>query len=250
MPAGVSNSALLVTLGVAFVAALARGFSGFGAALIFVPIGSAVLGPHVAVPFLLVVDSLMTLPLLPRATRHCRWRDVLLMALGGVVGVPIGTAILTHADQVAMRWAISLLILVLLLVVSRGWRFRAQPAAPLTTAVGLSSGILSGAAQVGGPPIVVYWLGGGTSRITVRANLIVYFVLSSVLSSVTYVVGGLLSRDVLTYALVAAPLYGMGLWLGARMFGLASEKVFRRACYGLIALSALISLPALDVLWR
>jgi uncharacterized membrane protein YfcA len=250
MLAGVPNLAMLVAVGVAFVAALARGFSGFGSALIFVPIGSAMLGPHIAVPLLLIVDGVMTLPMVPAATRHCHWRDVLLMVLGGSLGVPLGTAILTHADPVAMRWAISVLILVLLVVLASGWRYRARPAPPVTTAVGLGAGILSGAAQVGGPPVVVYWLGGSIAAATVRANLIVYFVLSTVLTVAAYLVGGLLSSEVLGAALVAAPVYGLGLWLGSRLFGLASDTVFRRACYSLIALSALASLPALDGLWR
>jgi uncharacterized membrane protein YfcA len=247
---GLSNSAVLIALGAAFLAALARGFSGFGAALVFVPIGSAVLGPQFAVPLLLVVDGVMTLPLLPTATRHCHWRDVFLMTAGSVVGVPLGTAILTHADPVAMRWAISLVIVILLIVLASGWRYRQRPAAPLTAGVGFSAGILGGAAQVGGPPIVVYWLGGSISAITMRANLIVYFACATVLTTIAYVGGGLLSGEVLGIALVAAPLYGLGVWLGSRMFRLASETVFRRACYGLIALSALVSLPAFDPIWR
>ena len=39
-----------------FLAGLARGFSGFGAAMIFVPVASAVLGPVVAMPVLLIAD--------------------------------------------------------------------------------------------------------------------------------------------------------------------------------------------------
>jgi uncharacterized protein len=241
---------MLVAVAVAFVAALARGFSGFGAALIFVPIGSAVLGPRLAVPLLLVVDGVMTLGLVPRAVHRCHWRDVLLMLAGSTLGVPIGTAILTHLDRDSMRWAISALTVVLLLLLASGWRYAVRPAPLVTASVGAGAGVLSGAAQVGGPPVVAYWLGGSIDAITVRANLIVYFALSTVLTVVSYVVGGLLSTEVLTYALVTAPLYGLGLWLGSRMFGLTSDVLFRRLCYSLIALSALASLPALDVLWQ
>jgi hypothetical protein len=41
-------------------------------------------------------------------------------------------------------------------------------------------------------------------------------------------------------------MFGIGLWLGSRMFGLASEETFRRICYALIALAALVSLPLFD----
>jgi uncharacterized protein len=164
--------------------------------------------------------------------------------------VPIGTAVLTRADPSVMRWSIAVLIVLLLSVLASGWRYAGRPAVPLTAGVGLSAGILSGAAQVGGPPIVVYWLGGSIAPVVVRANLIVYFGISSTFSLVAYLLGGLLTHEVLWLALITAPLYGFGVWLGARMFGIASATVFRRVCYGLIALSALTSLPVLDALWR
>ena len=39
-------------------------------------------------------------------------------------------------------------------------------------------------------------------------------------------------------AIVAGPVFGVGLWIGSHMFGLASEATFRRICYALIAASA------------
>jgi uncharacterized membrane protein YfcA len=42
------------------------------------------------------------------------------------------------------------------------------------------------------------------------------------------------------------PAYGLGLYVGSRLFGRASEMVFRRLCYALIAVSVLSSLPV----WR
>ena len=54
-------------MGVALVAGLARGFSAFGAALIFMPLGSAILGPRLAAAVLLLADGIATLPLVPGA---------------------------------------------------------------------------------------------------------------------------------------------------------------------------------------
>ena len=48
------------------LAGVVRGFAGFGAAMIMMPVLAAVLGPVVAVPTLSVMDSLMTLPLVAR----------------------------------------------------------------------------------------------------------------------------------------------------------------------------------------
>jgi len=47
-------------------------------------------------------------------------------------------------------------------------------------------------------------------------------------------------------ALVTGPIYGVGLYAGARMFGLANEITFRRICFALIAVAIVLSLPVLD----
>ena len=63
---------------------------------------------------------------------------------------------------------------------------------------------------------------------------------------VTYYFGGVLTLTVLKLCLVVAPVYALGLFIGARLFGVADESVFRRICYALIAVAVLVSLPLLD----
>jgi uncharacterized membrane protein YfcA len=234
----------------ALAAGLARGFSGFGAALIFVPLASAVVGPQVAVPVLLVVDGVMTVGLIPGALRKADRRDVLTMTLGAVFGVPAGVYLLSTLDPSTIRWAIVVVVVILLALLMSGWRYHGRPKPLLTVFVGLLAGFFSGVAQIGGPPVVAYWLGGAIPAITVRANIIFYFAISTVLSAVGYVWGGLITTQILVLALITAPLYGLGVWLGSRMFGLASEHTFRRICYAMIAVAALISMPILDNLLR
>jgi uncharacterized membrane protein YfcA len=236
--------AFLVASGL--VAGLARGFSGFGAALIFVPLASAAVGPQVAAPVLLLIDGIGALGLLPDAFARADRRDVGTMAVGALVGVPVGTWLLTRSDPVSLRWAIAALILALLALLASGWRYRGRPAAPLTAAVGAVAGLFSGVAQVGGPPVVAYWLGGAIPAVTVRANIILYFFVSTLLTAATYFAGGLLTGTVLGLALLTGPVYAAGLGLGARLFGRADERVFRPICYALIAAAAVLGLPALD----
>jgi hypothetical protein len=238
--------ALALLLLITFTASLARGFSGFGAALIFVPLVSALLGPKVAAPLLLVTDGVMSLGMIPGAARKADRREVMIMALGALVGVPCGTWALTALDPITLRWAISVAAGLLLLLLLSGWRYRGTPKPPLTVGVGMVSGLFSGAAQIGGPPIVAYWLGSPSSAATVRANIVFYFAFSTLISAILYLWGGLITLQVLALATLMAPAYGLGAWTGSRMFGLASEVTFRRICLALIATATLISLPVLD----
>ncbi len=237
---------LAFLLAVTLAASVARGFSGFGAALIFIPLASALLGPHAAVPLLLVTDGVMAAGMIPDALRKAKRREVMTMALGALVGVPAGTWLLTSLDPLTLRWGIVALAALMLALLVSGWRYLGRPKPPLTMLVGLISGFFSGAAQVGGPPVVAYWLGSMTSAQTVRANIVLFFAITTAIGAIGYVWGGLITPQTLLLALVLAPVYGFGTWAGSRMFGLASDRTFRRICLAMIAGATLVSMPILD----
>jgi uncharacterized membrane protein YfcA len=245
-----STRALILLIATAFIAALARGFSGFGGALIFVPLASAAVGPQAAAPILLVIDGIAQLALLKNAWRQANRREVGIMAIGALAGIPLGVAILAHVDATTLRWAIAVLIVAMLALRMSGWRYHGQPSTATTIGVGFSAGILSGAVQTAGPPVVAYWLGGSSSVLTVRANIILFFFCTTAVACISYVATGLLGPDVLLLSALTAPGYALGMFLGTRMFGLASDAMFRRVCFVLIAAAAVISLPVLDVVLR
>lgn len=230
----------------AFIAGLARGFSGFGAALIFMPLASRIVGPATAAPMLLIVDAVMSAGMLPGAWRLAERREVWPMAAGAAIGAPVGTILLTWADPLTLRWGIVGTVAVLLITLATGWRFRGQPSAALSTGVGAVSGLFSGAAQVGGPPLVLYLLGRGIPAATLRANIVLFFGLSTLLTGITYLAGGLFSQSVVILAALAGPAYGAGLFLGARLFGMASEATFRRICHALILGAVIVGMPLFD----
>jgi uncharacterized protein len=237
---------LILLFGSVLVAGVARGFSGFGAALIFVPLASALLGPKTAGPILLVIDTVCAAGLLPDAARKADKKDVGAMSVGALFAVPAGVALLVHIDPVVVRWFISMTALAFLVLLMSGWRYQGKPSAPLAAGVGVVAGIFSGAAQLGGPPVVAYWLGGVNAISIVRANIVLYFGVSSVFTGVSYLYAGLLIRDVFLFAAICGPLYAIGLFIGAKSFRLAGDRTFRRICYGLIGLAAVISLPLMD----
>jgi uncharacterized membrane protein YfcA len=131
-----------------------------------------------------------------------------------------------------------------------GWRFSGQPRMPLTISVGLVGGFFGGLAQAGGPPVVLYWLREAAVAAVTRANIILYFAVGDVLIVISYFIGGLWSATIVGLAVVTGPLFGLGLWIGSKLFGKASDEAFRKICYALIAVSALIGLPLFDGLFR
>src|SRR5689334_7444041 len=250
IPTEVSTNTALAICAIAFISGTARGFSGFGSALIFMPLASSLAAPRLIAALLLIVDFIGALPLLPDAWRQADRRATAVIVAGALVGVPLGTWLLTRLDPVTTRWIISGFVAALLLLLLSGWRYRGKDYAALSIGIGTLSGFCSGLAQTGGPPIVGYWLGRPIASGIARAHIVLFFAASDFFSIVSYAVTGLINREALLFALVVGPVYAIGVRCGALLFGRASESVFRGICYALIALAVIFGLPALDGVLR
>lgn len=241
---------LLFLAAVLFVAGCVRGFAGFGAGMIFIPVATSVILPSTAAAAFLFIDSIVTLPLLVRAVRHCNWSTVLPAALGSVIFVHLGAWMLAKTDVLILRWVIFAIVTCLLLLLISGWRYHKQPAAVVSFATGGVSGVLGGVSQVSAPPVVAMWLSSSSDPSVVRANLIAFFALASIGTFAAYALNGFFTREVFHLLIMAVPVYALAIFAGARGFSKADPALYRKIAYGLIALAVLTSMPALDPLFR
>lgn len=248
--AAIADRRFIIAAAVATTAGLVRGFSGFGGAMVYMPLIAAVYEPRIAAVTILLVDFFSATPFAVPEMRRCTWREVLPITLAMVVGVPFGTWALIVLDPIVLRWAIAILVLGLLPVVASGWRYRGAPRLPITLAVGLFSGVSAGAVQIAGPPVILYWLSGGSSAATVRANLMVFFMMCGVALVVAYAYEGLFTANSLALSLLLGVPYVLGMGVGSYFFRGSSDHLYRRIAYAIIALAAALSLPVLDPMLR
>jgi len=228
----------------ALAAGFVRGMAGFGAALILTPVFSAFYSPALAVPTLGVADFLIGLPLAIQSWRRCRWREVLPLALAAIVTLPLGAWVLVNTAPTTLRIAMSLFVLAAVGVLALGWRYTGTPGLPTTLAVGGASGVMSGAIGMGGPPVVVFWLAGQANAALARANTLAFFSVLSIGTQLMYWLNELLTPTVFVMAAVLIPVYGAGLYAGARAFSMVSETTFRRIAFTLVAAVAVTTLIA------
>jgi uncharacterized membrane protein YfcA len=250
IPSDVSTNAAIAICAIAFVSGTARGFSGFGSALIFMPLASSMAAPRLVAALLLLIDFVAAAPLIPNAWKKADRGATAIMVFGALIGVPIGTYFLSRLEPVTTRWIISAFVLALLLLLLSGWRYRGKDHTVISVGIGGLSGFCSGLAQTGGPPIVGYWLGRPIASTIARANILLFFGASDFFSLVSYSLSGLITADSIKFSFVVGPVYAVGVWFGAQLFGKASETLFRSICYVLIAAAVVIGLPALDGVLR
>jgi len=244
--ATIADQRFLLAALIAALAGAARGFSGFGSALIYIPLISAIYDPKIAGATLLLIDTASGVPFGVHAFPRCDWRDVLPLTVASVLTVPLGTLLLLTVDPTALRWFIGAFVLSVVPVLASGWRYHGKPKLPITLGVGAIAGLTNGAVQIAGPPVILYWLGGAIKATTARANMIVFFAALGSAACISYFIEKLFTKEALALALLLGVSYTILFLAGALSFHRASEMVYRRIAYAIILISAFASLPVFD----
>ena len=229
-----------------FLAGIVRGFAGFGTAMVFVPIAALVVEPIHAILMMMTFDLFGPLALLPKAWRDGEPKDVGLLGLGAIIGLPFGVYLLTRLDPVVFRWMVSLLALSLLVLLVSGWRYRNPLSALMTSGVGVISGFLCGVAALPGPPVILSYMSSPRRPQVIRGNTMLYLFLVDMLTFVVFAIKGLLVLAPLAIGLILAVPYGIAGLIGQKIFNPEKEHIYRRVAYVLIASSALAGLPIWD----
>lgn len=233
-------------VGIAILSGLVRGFSGFGSPFIYLPLMSTLYGPRDAVGSFVLIDVATGLVFALRLMRDCNWREVLPMAGSAAVAAPFGAMILLLASPLTLRWLIVAVVGLAFFALVSGWRYRGTPKLPITLGVGMVAGLLGGAVQISGPPVIMYWLAGSSDARMVRANFAVFFLLIAMVYLVIYLLRGLITPDMIAMAAMLGVLHIASIGAGSKLFHLAAPQVYRRVALTIVALSLLVSLPVFD----
>ena len=239
---------IMLAVTAAFAAGLARGFSGFGVGLVFMPIGAAVLGPKLAVAALLVFDLMVSSATTLRRVKFEGFRPLLPIWIGLTVATPFGALAAAHLNPVAVRWFVTGFIACALALLLSGRQWRIGGGAGHSFGAGIAGGFMGGLAALNGVVVVTYWLSTGMEPRAVRANLLTLFCFTSIATIMSFAWAGMLTSEVLRISLVLVVPYAVGSLAGTALFPLASQRAFRLVVYAMIAVSMIIGMPVWDAI--
>lgn len=230
----------------ALVAGLVRGFAGFGTAMIFLPVAGQVLEPFEALTVMIIIDLTAPLIHVPRALRDGQPGDVIRLAVGAAIAVPLGVWALTLVEPEVFRWGVSFVALTLLVCLLTGFRYRGELTKGIIFATGLFSGFLGGSVGIPGAPIILLYMASTLPAKTVRANNMLFLILAEVILVTVLALRGLLVSSAVAIGILAILPYLIGNWIGGRLFHPDYEMTYRRIAYTIIAISAVSGLPLWD----
>jgi uncharacterized membrane protein YfcA len=186
---GIASSIFIVLAAATFGSALLYAISGFGIALLATPFFLLFLDPARAIQLVIIISTAVSIIVVPGLLQAIAPWLLLRLALGSLVGLPIGLVAFRHADPILVQAAAGAMIFVfaLLMGVSRlrsgrpgqGEHWTAFAMSPgLDLAAGAVSGFAGALVGQPGPPVLIYLLLAGTAARTVRATLLAFFALS------------------------------------------------------------------------
>jgi uncharacterized membrane protein YfcA len=219
------------------VASVVQSTTGFGFALLSMPLLALALDAKDAVALATVVGSLASVVLFARTRRHVRWQMVGRLLAGAVLGMPLGLVVLLAVPARVLQILIATVVLVFVVILARGWRLeRADGRAEF--AAGIISGVLNTSVSTNGPPIVLTLQARGLDPDEFRGTISAVFVCSSLVANALLASAGRYHGEVLSYALLGPPALLIGA-LGGRFLGrhLHAER-FRPTVLGLLSVAA------------
>jgi len=226
-------------IGVALVAVLAaaviRGYSGFGFAMVGVTGMSLVMPPALVVPAVLLLEIAASIQLLPRVWKDVSWVSLRCLFVGSVAAVPLGVYLLAHVPATPMRVAVSTVVLATVMLLGRGFVLTRMPGCSFTLWVGVVCGVFNGAAAIGGPPAILLYLSSPAAIAVSRASIIAYFFGINLVTLGVAGYRGLLTPDTFTLAALCLIPLVAGLALGSRIFQRIDPALFRRNVLLLLA---------------
>lgn len=232
--------AAVVALAVFCLASAAQAVTGFGSALVAVPLLTLAFGPVTAVLASTIVGLVLTAHASVQERAHVDRPVAARLVLTGLLGLPFGYLVLTLVPARSLKLVIAVVLLVLVAVMAS--RVRLPSGLGSQRFAGVASGVLLSATGMNGPPLVVVLQAMGQAPRRFRATLQVTFLVQDTAAVALFLVTGLLSPAV--WGLAAAGVLGvpLGWWLGDRLFGALSAAQFRRVVLGGLAVLAATSL--------
>ncbi len=216
---------------VLIVASLVRGALGFGEALIAMPLLALALPTKAAAPLVALTAVLIATVILLREWRHVVWKSATLLTVSGLLGVPLGVWILKFGDDRIVKGVLAAVVLsfsVWALLRPQRHVLETDRLAPL---FGGAAGVLGGAYNTSGPPLVIFGTLRGWTPPEFRATLQTYCLLASVWVVIVHGFSGLLTRHTLVHFGIAAPLVIVATLLGRSAANRLTPDRFLKAVY-------------------
>ncbi|MEQ1714701.1 MAG: sulfite exporter TauE/SafE family protein [Hyphomicrobium sp.] len=236
---------VLLTAGcIALAAGLLHGYSGFGGALMMVPVMSHLLDPAQAVAVTMIAVSLGQISLVVRAAPIAQWRELIPFLAACSVAMPLGVFILAVTDVVTLRRLVAFGTIAMATLLLSGWAYRGRRTILMSGIFGALIGLIGGASGQGGPIAVAYFIAAPTDAHIQRANIVTAVSCATLALLVGLFLANILTAKTFYFGMALSVPFILGTWLGGRAFALVPIRHYKPIVLGLLFLAGISTVLA------
>ena len=232
----------MIGLGIAvlvFAASFLQSLSGFGFAIVIMPLLTLALGLPTAAPLVALTALTVYVINVARFRRAINGGIVLRLGLASALGVPIGIWLLSNVDETLVKQVLGLLLIAFGLYSLARPNLAWRPSRRWVYPAGFFAGCLGGAYNTPGPPAIIYGTLRQWPRDQFRAVLQTLFLINGTLVVSAHLLAGHLTAGVLGYYVYAVPGLALGILLAARVDQRVNRDRFRSLVMAMILLLGL-----------
>jgi uncharacterized protein len=225
---------ILLAMAILFISTFIRSAIGFGDALVAMPLLAMALGIQTATPLVAFAAATIALIILIRNWRSVDIRSAWRLILLSLVGIPFGLVLLREAPEQVVKAILGVLLILY------GLYSLITPSLPVIRSersayiFGFIAGVLGGAYNTNGPPVVMYGLLRRWPPESFRATLQCYFLFTGVSILISHGVAGLWTPLVLQIYLYSIPIIMLAIFAGGRINNHISKELFSRIVYAFL----------------
>ena len=210
-----------------FLGYLIQTIVGFGGTLVALPLLLFVSTLREAVAILGLFSFLISVFLVYKDRKDIAWRSLGIIFVGSLIGVPIGTYLLSFWDLQFLKHFLGLLIIIYVIykVFSKK---KSSSSYYLKGFFSLLAGLSVGLYGVGGPFYVAAIYNEEESARVVRATIIGAIGIANFVRLPSLYIGGLLTSTVMFYFLISLPIFLISLFIGYKFYSKCSDEVLRK----------------------
>ena len=224
-------------------ASATQAISGFGFALIAVPLLSLFIDPQVAVVLATVVGAFSSTFQAVADRRHANKSLVQRLALSAYIGMPFGLFVFIVVSESVLRFIVGLVVLLAAIALIRGFSI-SQSNKKLDWIMGWASGVLATSTSTNGPPLVFLLQAKKLSPESFRASINIVFSLTSFGAILLFALSGNITSDDFAGIAISIPMLLIGLAIGFKVRSRINAQQFRILVFVLLIVSALSALTA------
>jgi uncharacterized membrane protein YfcA len=217
---------------------LTSGLSGFAMGLVVSGVWLHLVSPQQNA-LLIVLCGLVTQGTGIWRVRHAiSWRAIAPYIVGGAVGIPAGTALVTSVDPGTVRMTIGVLLLAYSLYSLIRPALKPPKASfPADLGVGVVNGLIGGLTGLGGVVVTVWCQLRGGKKDELRAIFQPVLLATFVMTTISFAVARVFTMETLKLYALALPVLIAGIWSGFGLYGRLDDAAFRKVILVLLLAS-------------